>query len=76
MTVQNIFNAMGLIIGMAGAYVMYHFTPKADSRTFLYRDEEELMQVMKKDRFNIKMVRYGMLLLCIAFLFQFAALFA
>lgn len=76
MTVQNIFNAAGMVLGMAGAYLMYHFTPKADSRTFMYRDEEEVMQVMKKDRFNNKMVRYGMLLLFVAFLFQFASLFA
>lgn len=64
-----------MVIGMTGAYIMYHFSPKTDSRTVLYRDREELMQVMKKDKFNNKMVRYGILLLLVAFLFQFASLF-
>ncbi len=73
MTVQNILNFIGLITGMAGAYLMYHFTPKANSRTFIYtRTEQEV--ITKKDVYKNKVVRFGMLLLFVGFLLQVVAL--
>ena len=74
MTAQNIFNCIALIINMTGAYMMYHYTPKTDSRLFLYtRAEDEKMH--KKDLHKNKMVRIGMLLLFFGFIFQFVAFF-
>jgi uncharacterized membrane-anchored protein YhcB (DUF1043 family) len=73
MTTQNILNLIGLIVGMIGAYLMYHFTPKADSATWLYQDKE-LEELKKRDAYKNKMVRFGMLLLSIGFVFQLTAL--
>jgi hypothetical protein len=73
MTTQNIFNLIGLVTGMSGAYLMYHFTPKISSGTFLYQ-EAELREKEKKDAYKNKMVRNGMLLLFIGFIFQLIAL--
>jgi hypothetical protein len=73
MTIQNIFNLIGLITGMVGAYLMYHFTPKISSGTFLYQ-EAELREHKKKDAYKNKVVRFGMFLLFIGFLFQGVAL--
>lgn len=64
---------MGLAAGMVGAFLMYHFTPKADSGTWLYQ-EAELKERKKKDAYKNKMVRNGMLLLFVGFLFQLSAL--
>lgn len=72
-TVKSL-SILGLIIGLIGTYMMFHFTPKADSRTILYRDRKEMEEVMKKDHFKNKMVRLGMLFLFISFLFQVVAL--
>lgn len=74
MTIQNIFNLIGLIINMVGAYLMYRNAPPVNSQTFLYRDEE-MKQIIKRDQFKNKMSRYGMLLLFIGFLFQLIAFF-
>ncbi len=74
MTLQNILNVTGLVIGMAGSYLMYHFSSKVDSGTWLYQ-REELEELKKKDAYKNKMVRFGMLLLAIGFIFQLAALF-
>lgn len=73
MTVQNIFNLAGLIINIVGAYTMYHYTPKVTSQLVMYLESEEV-QLRKKDLHKNKMIRSGMLLLFIGFLFQFAAL--
>lgn len=72
MTKQNIFNFLGLIINMAGAYIMYHYTPKIDSRFFMYSDEE-YNNMYTKDLHKNKMVRRGMFLLFIGFIIQFVA---
>jgi hypothetical protein len=74
MAIQNILNVTGLSVGMIGAYLMFYFTPKADSGTWLYQ-REELEELRKKDAYKNKMVRFGMLLLAIGFVFQLAALF-
>lgn len=64
----------GLIINMVGAFMMYHYSPKVSSSTFLYlRDEAELKR--KKDPDKNKMIRFGMLLLFIGFMLQAIALF-
>ena len=73
MTTQNVLNLIGLTLGMAGAYLMYNFTPKISSGTFLYQ-EAELREKEKKDANKNKMVRNGMLLLFIGFIFQTVAL--
>jgi fumarate reductase subunit C len=73
MTIQNILNLIGLVAGMTGAYLMYHFTPKANSRTIIYtRAEQDI--IVKRDAYKNKMVRKGMLLLFIGFLLQVVAL--
>ncbi len=73
MTIQNILNLIGLVAGMTGAYLMYHFTPKISSGTFLYQ-EAEAREHKKRDAYKNKMVRNGMLLLFIGFLLQLVAL--
>lgn len=62
-------NILAIIIAITGTYLMYHFGPKENSQTFLYR-REEMEEVSKKDQFKNKMVRTGMLLLFISFLLQ------
>ena len=74
MTAQNILNAIGLLTGMTGAYVMFYFSPKVDSGTWLYSDKEA-DKMRKRDRYKNNMVRNGMLLLFAGFLMQFIALF-
>jgi len=74
MSKQNIFNLIALAINMAGAYMMYHYTPKISSQLFLYTDAETESK-RKRDAYKNKMVRIGMLLLFIGFLLQSIALF-
>jgi len=74
MSLQNIFNLIGLIINMVGAYLMYRNAPPVNSQTFLYRDEE-MQKIIKRDKFKNKMSRNGMLLLFIGFLVQLVAFF-
>ena len=62
-------NITSIILGIIGTYMMYHFSPKANSQTYLYRDEE-MKYLRKRDFFKNRMVRLGMLLLCISFLLQ------
>jgi len=73
MTAQNILNVSGLVIGMAGSYIMFHFSSKVSSQVVLYQ-REEAEQLRKKDDFKNKMIRFGMLLLFIGFTIQLAAL--
>lgn len=73
MALQNIFNILGLIVNMVGAYMMYHYTPKASSQVVLYTFAEA-EQIRKKDLRTNKMIRLGMLLLFIGFILQFTAL--
>ncbi len=73
MTVQNILNFIGLAISMSGAYLMYHFTPKINSGTFVYYEAEQ-RERQKKDVYKNKMVRLGMFLLFIGFMLQAVAL--
>jgi hypothetical protein len=73
MTLQNILNLVALFINMIGAFMMYHYTPKISSGIFLYQ-EEQLLEKQKKDAYKNNMVRLGMLLLFIGFLFQLVAL--
>jgi multisubunit Na+/H+ antiporter MnhB subunit len=72
MTTQNILNLAGLVINMIGAYMMYHYTPKASSQIFFYSDKEQPKQ---KDIHNNKMIRFGMFLLFIGFIVQLIAMF-
>jgi len=74
MSLQNIFNLIGLIINMVGAYLMYRNAPPVNSQTVLYRDEE-MQKIIKRDKFKNKMSRNGMLLLFIGFLVQLVAFF-
>jgi len=74
MTTQNIFNLSGLVINMAGAYLMYRNAPPVNSQTYLYQ-AKELQEMAKRDKHKNTMSRYGMLLLFVGFLFQFIALF-
>lgn len=74
MTTQNIFNLAGLIINMAGAYLMYRNAPPVNSQTHLYQ-LKELQEMAKRDKQKNKMSRNGMLLLFIGFLLQLVAFF-
>ncbi len=74
MTAQNILNLIGLIVNMVGAYLMYHYTPKLQSQFFLFT-EGEYQKMKQQDVHKNKMIRLGMLLLFIGFLFQAIALF-
>jgi len=74
MTAQNILNIAGLLTGMSGAYIMFYFSPKVDSGTWLYL-ESEADKIKKRDRQRNKMIRNGMLLLFAGFLLQLIAIF-
>ncbi len=74
MNLQNIFNLIGLVINMVGAYLMYRNAPPVNSQTFLYK-REEMQQIVKRDKQKNKMSRYGMLMLFVGFLFQLIAFF-
>lgn len=74
MILQNIFNAIGLCINIAGAYLMYHNTPKVTSQVYLY-SRDELEKNRKRDARKNGMIRFGMQLLFIGFIFQLIALF-
>jgi len=74
MNLQNIFNLSGMVVNMAGAYLMYRNAPPVNSQTFLYK-HEEMQQIIKKDKYKNKMSRNGMLLLFIGFLLQSIAFF-
>lgn len=74
MTIQNIFNLIGLVINMTGAYTMYHYSPKIDSRLFMF-SEDEYKKMHQKDIYKNKKIRNGMLLLFAGFFLQFVALF-
>ncbi len=74
MTIQNILNAVGLLTGMAGAYLMFYFSPKVDSGTWLY-SALEADKMRKRDKYKNNMVRNGMLLLFAGFLLQLVAIF-
>ncbi|MES3017444.1 MAG: hypothetical protein V4721_06685 [Bacteroidota bacterium] len=71
--IQSILNGIGLCIGIAGTFIMYFFTPKEDSSTYLYTDDE-MEEMRQRDKSNSTKVRFGMFLLLISFLFQLAAL--
>lgn len=73
MSATNILNFMGLLLNMAGAYLMYYYSAKVSSKVILYtRAESDSMH--KKDLHKNKMIRLGMLLLFIGFIFQMIAL--
>ncbi len=74
MTAQNILNIAGLLTGMSGAYIMFYFSPKVDSGTWLYL-AAEAEKIKRRDRRKNKMIRNGMLLLFAGFLLQLIALF-
>ena len=73
MKLQSILNASGLLITIGGAYMMFHFSPKVKSHTWLYT-EAEADKIKKRDGYKNKMVRNGMFLLFVGFLLQFLAL--
>lgn len=73
MPLQNIFNLTGLIIGMIGSYLMYANSPKVESGIYIYT-EAELVEMQQEDKRKNKLIRLGMLLLFLAFLFQGFAL--
>lgn len=73
MTTQTILNFTGLTLSMIGAYMMYFYTPKVNSGTFLYTSEEE-DTLRRSDSHKNNMLRLGMLLLFFGFIFQITAL--
>ena len=73
MTVQNIFNLIGLFIGMVGSYLMYANSSKVQSGTYIYTNAE-LIEMQRKDRRKNTLIRRGMLMIFVAFLLQCIAL--
>lgn len=74
MTTQNILTASGLSVAMIGALIMFYFSPKADSGTWIYM-AAEAEKIKRRDRRKNNMIRNGMLLLFAGFLLQLIALF-
>lgn len=70
----DILNLTALIISMAGSFLMYYFSPKVSSKTFIYR-KVEMDRINKRDARQNKMLQRGMLLLFIGFILQAAAIF-
>ena len=68
-TYIDIINLLALIISVIGSYLMYHFSPKVDSHTYLHSNED-LESIQKTDAYKNKIVRFGMLLLVVGFILQ------
>lgn len=73
MTHQTLLNLAGLIINMAGSYLMFSNSSKVQSGIYIYTDTE-LTELRKKDKRKNNLIRLGMLLLFVGFTFQFIAL--
>lgn len=73
MEVYKIINIAGLIISMFGTFLMFYYSPKVESRFFLYRDQE-YAAMHKKDNRKNKLIRFGMFLLFVGFLFQLGSM--
>lgn len=71
---ERLLNIIGLVIGLIGTYLMYHFSSKINSKTILYQ-RKEMEDVAKKDLLKNRMIRLGMILLVVSFLCQALALF-
>lgn len=69
MSYYKILNIVGLVISMLGTFLMFYYSPKVESRFFLYQDQE-YKAMHKKDNRKNKKIRFGMLLLFMGFLFQ------
>lgn len=74
MNLSTILNLSGLVVNMAGAFIMYYFSPKVSTRIFIYTDKENEMQ-REKDNRNNTMIRFGMLVLFIGFAIQAVVFF-
>ena len=66
-------NIIGLVLSILGSFFMFYFSSKVESRIFLYQQEENKAR-HKKDLKKNRMIRFGMLLLLVGFLFQLCAI--
>jgi hypothetical protein len=71
---STLLNLSGLVVNMAGAFIMYYYSSKVSSSIFIYTDAE-MKRHKEKDLFKNRMIRFGMLLLFIGFLVQALAFF-
>lgn len=74
LTLVDVINMIALIIGMIGSYLMFHFSPEVNSKTYIYSKAENNTNMIKDNHKN-KMLKRGMLLLFIAFILQTTAIF-
>jgi len=73
MDFPKLLNITGLIINISGTLLMFYYSPKIESRLFLYKNEEYIAK-HKIDVFKNKMMRFGIILLFVGFLLQLTAL--
>ena len=69
----QIINALGLASGFIGALVVFSFSPKVSSSTFLYNQSEE-SRILRTDRRKNRISKMGMILIAIGFGLQLVAL--
>jgi H+/gluconate symporter-like permease len=66
-------NIIGLVLSILGSFFMFYFFSKVESRNFLYSKKEDNAR-HKKDLKKNRMIRFGMFLLFIGFIFQLYAI--
>lgn len=69
-----IFNAVGLVLNILGAGLMFWGSGMVDSKLILYSKEDQ-PKIKKQDRVRNIRIRLGMAFLFIGFIAQFIALF-
>lgn len=70
---EKYLNIIGLVINMAGAFMVYYHTPKIGFRTILY-NKKEAKEREEATKITNQRISHGMLILFIGFFFQFIAL--
>ena len=74
MELNKLLNIIGLITNTLGAFLMFYYTPKVDSNTYLYNEDEQ-PEINGNDGSRNKWIRNGMIMLFIGFIIQLIALF-
>ena len=70
---EKYLNIIGLIINMAGSFMVYYHTPKIGFRTILY-NKKEVEEKEEATKNSNQKIAQGMLILFIGFFFQLIAL--
>jgi hypothetical protein len=72
-TTVDIINLFALLIGMAGSFIMFYYSPVIDFT--IQQSLGDGLKLKEKAEHKNKMVRRGMFLLFISFILQFTAIF-